>query len=640
MGALVLILLFGIALIAAPVAAGIAKVELGTTSILVMTASGILLSLLSAILLIITRLYQKPKANEALVRTGMGGMRVIKDGGSIVIPVVHELVRVPLESLRLQMKREGAAGLITGDKLRADVDAEFYVRVMPNDDDIMNAARSLGEKLYHPGEVAKLVEDKLVSALRNVSAKRTLEQLNSDRDSFVGEVMKIVASDLQHNGLNLESVTISKLDQTDPGQLKDNNIFDAQGKRTIAEIVQRQLTERNALEKEGEQARAKKDVETRQQILTLDQARAKAEAEQAAAIAQINAEQDRLAKEKEIATTRAVALADVHRTQAIEIATREKEAAAGVAERKKQEAIAKAEAERAAAEAALAKAEAEREKERQAVTTVTVTAEAEREKQKKVINAEAEAQQVFVRAQREADAKAYSVQKDAEARKAAADADAEATIKKADADATAARKRAEGQQAEAMVPVEVKKAEVDVEQRRVDVLRQEMQARTEFGEAAQNFEISQLRITKEAEVRIEAARAVANLVGQVQATVVGTPQDVARMTEGYMKGFGFARLLDGFADGAEGPVLDTVGAAGNQVLNLLSGIAQKLGVTPEALAKALPTQTASAASKPAVAFTAGDGHGHVSLLGAEPGKEIAVQARTASKPDGEPDGRF
>ena len=621
MGALVLILLFGIALIAGPIVAGIVKVELGTTSILLMTASGILLSLLSAILLIITRLYQKPKANEALVRTGMGGMKVIKDGGSIVIPVVHEVVRVPLESLRLQMKREGAAGLITGDKLRADVDAEFYVRVMPNDDDIMNAARSLGEKLHTPSEVAKLVEDKLVSALRNVAAKRTLEQLNSDRDSFVGEVMKIVAGDLQHNGLNLESVTISKLDQTDPGQLKDNNIFDAQGKRTIAEIVQRQLTERNALEKEGEQARAKKDVETRQQILTLDQARAKAEAEQAAAIAQVKAEQDRLAKEKEIATARAVALADVHRTQAIEIATREKEAATGVAERKKQESIAKAEAERAAAEASLARAEAEREKERQAVTTVTVTAEAEREKQKKVINAEAEAQQAFVRAQREADAKAYGVQKDADARKAAADADAEATIKKADADSTAARRRAEGQQAEAMVPVEVKKAEVDIEQRRVDVLRQEMQARTEFGEAAQNFEITQLRITKEAEVRIEAARAVAQLVGQVEATVVGTPEDVARMTQGYMKGFGFARLLDGFVDGAEGPVLDSANAAGGQMINLLSGIAQKLGIAPELLAKGKP---GAAAPVPP---------GHVSLLErAEPGKETpALQARATEQ---------
>lgn len=621
MGALVLILLFGIALIAAPIAADVAKVELDATSFVIMTSSGILLSLLSAILLIITRLYQKPKANEALVRTGMGGMKVIKDGGSIVIPVVHEVVRVPLESLRLQMKREGAAGLITGDKLRADVNAEFYVRVMPNDDDIMNAARSLGEKLHTPSEVAKLVEDKLVSALRNVAAKRTLEQLNSDRDSFVGEVMKIVAGDLQHNGLNLESVTISKLDQTDPAQLKDNNIFDAQGKRTIAEIVQRQLTERNALEKEGEQARAKKDVETRQQILMLDQAKAKAEAEQAAAIAQINAEQDRLAKEKEIATARAVALADVHRTQAIEIATREKEAATGVAERKKQESIAKAEAERAAAEAALARAEAEREKERQAVTTVTVTAEAEREKQKKVINAEAEAQQSFVRAQREADAKAYGVQKDADARKAAADADAEATIKKADADSTAARRRAEGQQAEAMVPVEVKKAEVNIEQRRVDVLRQEMQARTEFGEAAQNFEITQLRINKEAEVRIEAARAVAHLVGQVEATVVGTPEDVARMTQGYMKGFGFARLLDGFVNGAEGPVLDSANAAGGQMLNLLSGIAQKLGIAPELLVKGKP---GAAATVPP---------GHVSLLErAEPGKEApALQTRATQK---------
>ena len=53
----------------------------------------------------------------------------------------------------------------------------------------------------------------------------------------------------------LETVTISKLDQTDEVHLKDTNIFDARGRRKIAEVTQENLTERNRLVREGEQAR-------------------------------------------------------------------------------------------------------------------------------------------------------------------------------------------------------------------------------------------------------------------------------------------------------------------------------------------------------------------------------------------------
>src|ERR1035438_2435539 len=125
--------------------------------------------------------------------------------------------------------------------------------------------------------VKKLVEDKLISALRTVGATKTLEELNSERDRFVEQVTQIVTPDLTHNGLTLEVATISKLDQTDPKNLRDDNIFDAQGKRTIAETTQLQLTARNALERAGEQQRKQKDVETRQAMLALERQQAEAE---------------------------------------------------------------------------------------------------------------------------------------------------------------------------------------------------------------------------------------------------------------------------------------------------------------------------------------------------------------------------
>ena len=49
---------------------------------------------------------------------------------------------------------------------------------------------------------------------------------------------ELVAEELQQNGLLLETVTISRLDQTDPHGLSDENIFDAQGKKKITEILQ------------------------------------------------------------------------------------------------------------------------------------------------------------------------------------------------------------------------------------------------------------------------------------------------------------------------------------------------------------------------------------------------------------------
>ena len=52
-------------------------------------------------------------------------------------------------------------------------------------------------------------------------------------------------------------------------------------------------------------------------------------------------------------------------------------------------------------------------------------------------------------------------------------------------------------------------------------------------------------------MRIEAARATATLLGQVKANVYGTPADVARMTETFMRGMGVSTAVEGFLEGAE-----------------------------------------------------------------------------------------
>ncbi|MEM7807463.1 MAG: SPFH domain-containing protein, partial [Planctomycetota bacterium] len=263
------------------------RVKIGLTII------GGFVLVVTAVAAVVTRLYHKASANMAFVRTGGRGARVIKDGGAIVVPVVHEVIPVSLETMRLNVERRGPHALITKDNLRVDLSAEFYIKVQALKEDILAASRSLGDRSITPGSVSELVQEKLVSALRTVAATQELVELHSKRDEFAGKVQAIVTTDLASNGLTLESVTISALDQTDPSQLQERNVFDAQGLRKIAEITQRAKVQRNEIERQSEQEITLKDVATRKQVLDMQRDQAEFEAEQRTRVANVQAERKR-----------------------------------------------------------------------------------------------------------------------------------------------------------------------------------------------------------------------------------------------------------------------------------------------------------------------------------------------------------
>src|SRR5437763_13644578 len=144
-----------------------------------------------------------------------------------------------------------------------------------------------------------------------------LFEIHTRRDEFAEKVKEHVRADLEENGLLLESVTISELDQTDPGELSDNNVFDAQGKKKITEITAAAMVERNKLDREAERMRTEKDVETRQKVLELERMRSEAEASQAAEVAKIQALKQQESQEAEILRQQAIAKAQAAQEQAV-----------------------------------------------------------------------------------------------------------------------------------------------------------------------------------------------------------------------------------------------------------------------------------------------------------------------------------
>jgi uncharacterized membrane protein YqiK len=569
--------LFGILLIAAPHVARALGREPGLGASLGATIAGVTLLCLATLLLTFARLYRRTRASEAFVRTGAGGARVIRDGGALVVPILHDLLPVSLQTYKLEVERRNEDALITLDKLRADISAEFFVRVQPDDESILQASRSLGERMMSAAAVKELIEDKLVSALRTAAAGKSLEQLNSERDAFLADVIKLVADDLQSNGLVLETATISKLDQTDEAYLKAANIFDAQGRRKIAEITQENLTERNRLLREGEEARKRQDVMAQKLVLEHELTEQRAHAEQRARVAEIEAETARMAEEQRILSQKQIDLAALEKSRSVELALREQQRSVEVAERQKLEAIAQAEQRRAVAEAELEIKRAELERARQQVETVRVTEIAQRDKQKQVIDAEAGAEQRFVTEQRRADADAYARQKQAEAQRLAASAEAEALRTRAEAEAVAEERRAQGERARLMVPVEVERGRLAIERDRVEsVIKPELEARELHGKVAQEFELQKLRVEAEREVRVAIAHSSATLFTKISANLYGTPEDVARIGDAFLKGQSAALAANGFFEGASPATEGAIGKLGKSAEEVLSALASHL----------------------------------------------------------------
>ena len=196
-------------------------------------------------------LYRRATKEVAFVRTGLGGQKVVQNGGAFVIPVLHDLTPVSMSTNRLEITREDETSIITRDRMRIDVTAMFYVRVASSPEAIALAAQALGSKTGRPEAMRDLLEGRFVDALRSVAAEMTMEELHEQRGDFIRRVKAHVAAEVQQTGLELESASLTQLDQTSREFFDPNNAFDAEGlTRLTADIDSRRL-KRNAIEQDS-----------------------------------------------------------------------------------------------------------------------------------------------------------------------------------------------------------------------------------------------------------------------------------------------------------------------------------------------------------------------------------------------------
>src|SRR5512146_1249864 len=115
--------------------------SIDTSTIVIGISIGAGVMLLLTIFTVLARFYRRCGADEALVRTGSGGNKVVIGGGVLVYPILHQLLRVSLRSVKLSVEREGKNALVTADKIKANVTTELYIKVEPIAEDVLAAAR-------------------------------------------------------------------------------------------------------------------------------------------------------------------------------------------------------------------------------------------------------------------------------------------------------------------------------------------------------------------------------------------------------------------------------------------------------------------------------------------------------------------
>jgi len=396
--------------------------------------------------MIIARLYRRASKEVSFVRTGFGGQKVIMNGGALVLPVLHETIPVNMNTLRLEVVRTAEQALITKDRMRVDVQAEFYVRVQPTAEAIADAAQTLGRRTMEPQALKELVEGKFVDALRAVAAEMAMEELHEQRVSFVQKVQAAVSEDILKNGLELESVSLTGLDQTNREFFNPNNVFDAEGLTKMTQSIEDRRKTRNDIEQNTQVAIARKNLEAQQEQFTItrdsEYARLNNEREIAIRIDQQNAEIESLraqrATEAEAARTlsrQQVKEASIKADQAIALS--EQISATAIAAKSEEQSKAEAKADVARALAAKAAEEVE---------TARLTEIAERTKRIQLIEAEQEAQKASINIVVSSDAEKQAAKNRAEAARTLAQGEAEAAKLKAAATEVTYAVEAEGKQ--------------------------------------------------------------------------------------------------------------------------------------------------------------------------------------------------
>jgi flotillin len=226
------------------------------------------LCVLSVLVLMATlaKMYRKAGPNEAIIRYGFGGPKVIIGHGALIYPMVQHTKTLSLELMSFDVAP--SQDLYTMQGVAVTVEAVAQIKVRSDMESIMTSAEQFLSK--SPQEREGLIRLVMEGHLRGIIGQLTVEQIVKEPE-MVGERMRATcAEDMSKMGLEVVSFTIK--------EVRDKNEYITNmGRPDIARI------RRDA---EIAMAEAERDTAIRRAIALREAAVAKAAADQERVLAE------------------------------------------------------------------------------------------------------------------------------------------------------------------------------------------------------------------------------------------------------------------------------------------------------------------------------------------------------------------
>lgn len=371
---------------------------------------------------VISLLYKRSTKDLAYVRTGYGGEKIILNNGAFVLPILHKVTPVSLSTKCIEVQQTEENALITKDCLRADVIVNFYIKVAVDESTISTVSETLGPQTLDVSKLKQIFRGILVDAMRSAATEFTLEEIQQNQRSYIAQVEKLAAECLTKNGLSLETVSLTSIDQSDKSYFNPDNLFDAEGLTKLTGVTAAETKHCKELEHQLTIEVKQKELECERMIEEMEMQKISQKLVNQREVAQLQAQQEidkaKATEKQKLESEQAKILT----AQNIELAKQQMEIK--TAEKAKEQA--KRHVEASAAKAEIARAEEE-------VVTARELAIAERQKQIDLVEASTQAER-----------KTLTIKANAAAERAAAVDLAEASRIRAQANAESNRILANG----------------------------------------------------------------------------------------------------------------------------------------------------------------------------------------------------
>jgi len=153
------------------------------------------------------RLYRKAGPHEALIVYGLGGTRIVKGHGSVVLPMVQVCRGLSLELMSFDVAPQ--QDLYTKQGVAVTVEAVAQIKVKSDDESIRTAAEQFLTKT--PQEREGLIRLVMEGHLRGIIGQLTVEEIVKQPEMVSDRMRSTCADDMNKMGLEVISFTIKEV---------------------------------------------------------------------------------------------------------------------------------------------------------------------------------------------------------------------------------------------------------------------------------------------------------------------------------------------------------------------------------------------------------------------------------------------